>query len=268
MTTASPDNATSVTASEQTVEVAGLEIALRETGAGPSLLLLHRSTGYLAWGPLEDALAASFRVIVPDLPGYGQSERPDWAREPRDVAVLIQRLIEQLELQEVTLVGLGFGGFIAAEMGTINESRLASIVLVGAAGMKPAEGEILDQMLITFQEYIGAGLDDEASFEEHFGEEVHRDIKDIWEFSRIMTARVTWSPYMFSRRLPHLLGEVSTPTLVVWGDNDRVVPAICGEQYAEALGNARLETIANCGHLAELDQPQALAGLIQGHAGI
>ena len=96
---------------------------------------------------------------------------------------------------------------------------------------------------------------------------MHPDIKDIWEFSRIMTARVTWSPYMYSRQLPHLLGEVRTPAVVVWGDNDRVVPHVCGEQYAEALANARLETVASCGHLVELDQPEALATLIAGTRG-
>ena len=193
MTTATP----SAAVTEQAVEVAGLDIALREAGEGPPLLLLHRSTGYVAWGPLKDELSASFRVIVPDLPGYGRSERPDWAREPRDVAVLLQRLIEGLDLEGVTLVGLGFGGFIAAEMATLNESRLASLVLVGAAGLKPSEGEILDQMLIPFQEYIGAGFNDESAFATHFGEDLDADIKDIWEFSRIMTARVSWSPYMF-----------------------------------------------------------------------
>jgi pimeloyl-ACP methyl ester carboxylesterase len=263
MTAATPTTAVS----EQTVEVAGLDIALREGGSGPPLLLLHRSTGYVEWGAIEDALAANYRVIVPDLPGFGRSERPDWAREPRDLAVLMQRLIERLDLEGVTLVGLGFGGFIAAEMAAINESRLSSLVLVGAAGLKPREGEILDQMLIPFQEYIAAGLNDESSFETHFGEEVHPDIKDIWEFSRIMTARVTWSPYMYSRQLRHLLGEVRTPALVVWGDNDRVVPLVCGEQYAEALSNARLDTVASCGHRVELEQPEALASLIAGTAG-
>ncbi len=267
MTAAAPTDAPNASVTERTVEVAGLDIALREAGDGPPLLLLHRSNGYVAWGGLEDTLAEQFHVIVPDLPGFGKSERPDWAREPRDLAVLIQRLIERLQLEDVTLVGLGFGGFIAAEMATINESRLGALVLVGAAGLKPSDGEILDQMLIPFQDYVRAGLNDEDDFETHFGQETHPDIKDIWEFSRIMTARVSWSPYMFSRRLPHLLSEVSTPALVVWGDNDRVVPLACGQQYADALGNAKLETIEGCGHLAELDQPSALAALIAARAG-
>lgn len=257
---------TAAAVSESTVEVAGLGIHVEEAGEGRALLLLHRSTGRTGWGAVEESLAGSFRVIIPDLPGYGHSDRPDWAREPRDIAILMQQLIVRMDLSDVALVGLGFGGFIAAEMATMNTERLSSLTLVGAAGVKPDEGEIMDQMLIPFEEYIGAGLSDESTFATHYGEDVERDVKDVWDFSRIMTARVTWSPYMFSRKLPHLLSEVTTPALVIWGEDDRVIPPIVGRQYAGALANAKLETIADCGHLAELDQPERLVELISAHA--
>jgi pimeloyl-ACP methyl ester carboxylesterase len=169
-------------------------------------------------------------------------------------------------LTDVTLVGLGFGGFIAAELATANEDRLKSLVLVTPAGLKPREGEIVDQMLIAHDDYVRQGFSDEASFEARFGSELHPDIKDIWEFSRIMTARVSWSPYMFSRRLPHLLSEVKTPTLVVWGDDDRIIPKDCGLQYVERLADARLEVISQAGHLVEWDQPAQLAELIAAQA--
>ena len=252
--------------SESTVEVVGLKIHVEEAGEGPALVLLHRSTGRHGWGAFEDGLAASFRVIIPDMPCFGHSDRPDWAREPRDIAILMGQLIVAMELNDVALVGLGFGGFVAAELATMGTERLASLTLIGAAGLKPDEGEIVDQMLIPYEDYIKAGLSDEATFETHFGEEPSREVKDIWDFSRIMTARVTWSPYMFNRRLPHLLAEVQTPALVIWGEDDRVIPPIVGRQYTDALGNAKLETIAGCGHRAELDQPQRLIELIAAHA--
>ncbi len=248
------------------LQVAGLELNLRESGSGSPLVLLHRSTGVLGWETFEDRLAARFRVIHPDLPGYGASERPDWARDPRDLAIIVGRLLEALDVEEVTLVGLGFGGFIAAELATMNESRLGSLVLVTAAGLKPREGEIVDQMLIAHDAYIRLGLCDPESFERRFGAQLHPDVRDIWEFSRIMTARISWSPYMFNRRLPHLLGEVQAPTLVVWGDQDRVIPPEVGEQYAEQLSNARLERVARAGHIVEWDQPECLAELIASHA--
>ena len=229
-------------------------------------MLLHRSTGRHGWGAFEDGLAASFRVIIPDMPGFGHSDRPDWAREPRDIAILIGQLIVAMDLDDVALVGLGFGGFIAAELATMSTARVASLTLIGAAGLKPDEGEIVDQMLIPFEDYIKAGLSDEATFETHFGEEPGSDVKDVWDFSRIMTARVTWSPYMFNRRLTHLLPGVGTPSLVIWGEDDRVIPPIAGKQYDAALANSTLELLAACGHRAELDQPERLVELISAHA--
>ena len=274
---------------ERTIEVAGLSLQLQQDGSGSPLLLLHHSTGHSGWMPLYERLAESFAVTVPDLPGYGRSERPDWARETRDVAVIMQHLLDKLDLDGVTLVGLGFGGFIAAEMATLNHRRLSRLVLVGAAGIKPQDGEILDQMMIEHAEYVKVGFRDEAIFEQLFlteakeAEEAEdaedaeeaKDAKvvdpvalDIWEFSRIMTARLTWSPYMHSRRLPHLLGDVQTPTLLVWGEPDNVVPVDCARQYERTLPDARLEIVADAGHAVDMEQPEALASLIAEHAGV
>jgi pimeloyl-ACP methyl ester carboxylesterase len=72
---------------------------------------------------------------------------------------------------------------------------------------------------------------------------------------------------MFSRRLPHLLSEVRTPSLVVWGESDAVIPGIVGQQYAEGLANSTLETVAAAGHIVEWDQPEDLAELITNHSG-
>jgi len=260
--------ATAIATQRRVIPVADLDLHLREGGDGSPVVVLHRSIGTLGWDTLEETLAEQFRVITPDLPGFGESERPDWAREPRDLALLVSRMLERLDLTDVTLVGLGFGGFVAAELATVNEERLKSLVLVSPAGIKPREGEIVDQMLIAHDAYVRQGLNDEAAFEARFGSELHPDIKDIWEFSRIMTARVCWSPYMFSRRLPHLLSEVKTPTLVVWGDNDRIIPRDSGLQYVGGLADADLVVVPDAGHLVEWDQPQQLAELIAAQAAV
>lgn len=243
-----------------TVKVAGNIININEAGDGDTLIILHRSTGRAGWGAYEDNLAKKFRVLVPDLPGFGYSERPDWAREPRDLAILINDMALNLELTQACLVGLGLGGFIAAELATMNPAWLKRLVLVTPAGIKPREGEILDQMLVSHSEYVKKGFSEESLFTEMYGEEIAREVRDVWDFSRIMTARITWSPYMFSRRLPHLLAEAKVPTLVVWGSETVVIPQICGEQYVEALPNARMETVKT-GHLVELEQPELLSEL-------
>ena len=81
-----------------------------------------------------------------------------------------------------------------------------------------------------------------------------------------MTARLSWKPWMFNRQLLPLLPEVHTPTLLVWGEHDRVIPIDCANQYKEALPNATLEIAKGAGHLVELEQPDALAESIAAFA--
>jgi pimeloyl-ACP methyl ester carboxylesterase len=170
-------------------------------------------------------------------------------------------------LRDVTLVGLGFGGFVAAELATMEPADLKRLVLIGAAGLQPEQGEILDGMLVDFKDYVEAGFRDAAAFEAAFGEDAAHTYRELWDYSREMTARLTWKPYMFNRRLAPLLAEVQTPALIIWGSEDRVVPPVCGQQYARALPNARLEVIQGAGHCVEMEEPERVAQLIVQHAG-
>ncbi len=249
------------------IEVAGRRVQYLQGGSGDPVLVLHHSIGNHGWLPAYEQLAAARQVLVPDLPGYGQSERPEWAREARDVAILILQLLDKLGHGPIPVVGLGFGGWIAAEMATMNQQRVSSLVLVGAPGIQPDEGEILDQMLIDYDEYVRAGFSNEASFHAEFGEDPAPEVRELWDFSREMTARLTWKPYMFNRRLPHLLQEVETPTLLVWGADDGVVPLAVAQAYAAALPNASIEVVADCGHMVDMEQPDRLAELVAAHLG-
>jgi len=175
-------------------------------------------------------------------------------------------LLDKLGVESATLVGLGFGGWIAAEMATMSQRRFHRLVLLGAMGLRPREGEILDQIMISLEEYVESGFADRAGFERQFGGEPSPEQRHIWDFAREMTARVTWKPYMFSHQLPHLLAGVEIPTLFVWGRHDRIVPLSCGERYARALPNARLTIVEDAGHFVDLEQPEELARLIAKHA--
>jgi pimeloyl-ACP methyl ester carboxylesterase len=251
---------------DTTIQVGGLGIRVLRKGEGPPLLVLHDSLGNLGWVPFYERLSASYSVLVPDLPGYGKSDRPDWARSPRDLAILVQQLLDHLDLEHITLVGLGFGGFVAAEMATMNQSRFANLVLVGAAGLHTREGEVLDQMLIGFAEYGLNGFRDAHSFQQLFGaNSVPPDVYELWDFGTEMTARVCWKPWMYSDQLPHLIGEVRLPTLIVWGENDHVVPIDVGRQYEELLPDARLEVVPEAGHFVDLEESERLAELIVAH---
>jgi pimeloyl-ACP methyl ester carboxylesterase len=184
-------------------------------------------------------------------------------RSVRDAAVVYQWLLASLNLDGVTLVGLGLGGWIAAEMATMAPRSFKRLVLVGAMGLKPADGEILDQALVNYIEYARAGFRTQEAFDATWGSEPSTDQLEAWDRNREMSFRIAWKPYMYSPTLPHLLGGVRTPALVVWGAEDRIVPRSCGEQYARALPNARLEIVAGSGHCVEMERPAELATLIE-----
>jgi pimeloyl-ACP methyl ester carboxylesterase len=246
----------------RSVQVAGLTLQYRQGGTGEPLFVLHHDIGSPTWLPFYEQLARRFTVCVPSHPGYDGSERPDWMRGVRDLGVVYQCAIRALGIENPALVGLGFGGWVAAEMATMSPGRFRKLVLVGAMGLHPPEGEIFDQALVNTQVYIQTGLQDPSAFEATFGAEPSVDQLEQWEINREMTFRIAWQPYMYSQTLPHLLSCVDTPALVVWGDQDRIVPVSAGERYAEVLPNARLEILRDGGHFLDVERPDELATLI------
>jgi pimeloyl-ACP methyl ester carboxylesterase len=235
-------------------------------GDGPPVLVLHHDIGSPERPALHDALARHFTVFAPSHPGYDGSPRPDWMRSVRDVAVVYQALLAGHERTRapgtVTLIGLGFGGWIAAEMATMAPRAFRRLVLVGAMGLKPERGEIADQALLSYIDYVRRGFADQGAFDRIFGAEPPTSQLEQWDLNREMTFRIAWKPYMYNPTLPHLLGGVATPALVVWGRHDRIVPLECGERYAKALADARLEIVEGAGHFVDLEKPDELAGLV------
>jgi len=247
--------------SEQDVDLGGLKLKVGRGGGGRPVLVLHHDTGTLDKLPFYEALSARFDVIVPVHPGFSEkSERAQWMRHPRDIAALYQWLLAELGVERASLVGLGFGGWIAAEMVALAPRDFHRLVLVGAMGVKPPEGDIKDQAIVSYIDYAKAGFHDPAAFTRNYGE-VSTDQLVEWDLCREMSFRIAWKPYMYSPTLPHLLGGVKAPALVVWGDDDQIVPKSAGELYAKAL-KARFETVAASGHCVDMEQPDALARLV------
>ena len=246
----------------ETLAVASSSVRLRTAGGGAPLLLLHHDIGTPEQLPFYDALARRFTVLLPSHPGYDGSDRPAWMRSVRDVAVTYQALLAAKGLADVALVGLGFGGWIAAEMATMSPRAFRRLVLVGAMGIKPAEGEILDQALVSYIDYVRAGFEDQSAFDRLFSPDPPTPLLEQWDLNREMTFRIAWKPYMYNATLPPLLAGVRTPALIVHGRQDRIVPPGCAEQYARALPGSRVEIVESAGHFVDMEQPDTLAKLI------
>jgi pimeloyl-ACP methyl ester carboxylesterase len=251
----------------QTVSIAGSSMHVARAGTGPPLVVLQHDTGTPEGLPFYDALARDFTVLRPAHLGYDKSERPAWMRNVRDMAVVYQTLLARHEVtrdrRDVSVVGLGFGGWIAAEMATMAPAALRRLVLVGAMGIKPERGEIADQALLSYIDYVRLGFADPRAFERVFGAEPATPTLEQWDLNREMTFRIAWKPYMYNPALPHLLGGVATSTLVVWGRDDRIVPLECGERYVKALPQARLSMVEGAGHYVEMEQPEQLGKLVR-----
>ena len=258
----------SVTWTSDTITIAGSGLHVARAGAGAPLLVLHHDIGSPERLPFYDALARDFTVLVPSHPGYDKSERPSWMRNVRDIGAVYQALIAEKRLTDVTLVGLGFGGWIAAEMASLAPRAFRRLVLVGAMGIKPERGDIADQALVSYIDYVKMGFADLAAYARVYGAEPPTETLEQWDLNREMTFRIAWKPYMYNASLPHLLGGVAAPALVVWGREDRIVPLECGERYAKALPQARLHVLEGAGHFVEMERPDELAQLISAFARI
>jgi pimeloyl-ACP methyl ester carboxylesterase len=220
---------------------------LSRAGSGRPVLVLHHDIGTLDRLPFYDSLAERFDVLVPHHPGWGKSERPEWLRHPRDIAAMHAWMLADLGVEDVNLVGLGFGGWIAAEMVSQSPRSYRRVALVGA--------------IVSYLDYPKAGFHSQDEFARVYGP-VDTDQLEKWDICREMCFRTAWKPYMYSQTLPHLLGGVRTPALIIWGDDDKIVPISAGHAYTKSLRNATMQTVANCGHFAEMEKPAEVAELV------
>ena len=127
-------------------------------------------------------------------------------------------------------------------------------------GIKPPEGDILDQAIVSYIDYARAGFHDQKAFDKIYGAEPSTDQLEAWDIAREMCFRIAWKPYMYSQTLPHLLGSVKVPALIVWGDKDRIVPVVDGEALPggaaerQARGHRGLRTLRGSGAAGEARQ--------------
>jgi pimeloyl-ACP methyl ester carboxylesterase len=240
-------------------------ISYEQAGSGArTILALPRENGHPPRRDAMDTLAKESRIVYPWLPvfhGCNPGEW-DWLNNPRDLAVVLLQFIDALGVERPALLGFGFGGWLAAEMATMAGRAIEALMLVAPMGILPPQGYIYDQFLVSTETYARTGFASQANFEAIYGAEPDFDQLERWETDREMTSRIAWKPYMYNPALPRLLAGVRTPTLVLRGDADEIVPPGVGDAYLEALPNAQLDVIAGGGHALELEQPAAVASRV------
>lgn len=244
------------------VAVGDGEVSLLRGGSGPDLLFLHAAGGGGLWLPFHDALAGHFAVAAPDHPGFARSDDFPALQDVQDLAFHYVDLLDRLGLDRPVVVGASFGGWIAAELAAYAPDRVGRLVLIDPIGLYVAGHPVGDLFLMSPEQTIRALFHDPSVAAGLFPAE--HDIDFIMAMFRDETAfaRFAWDPFCHDPRLPRMLPRITAPTLVLFGDDDRLVPLAHGERYAELIPDARLELIPSCGHAAHMERPEAVAEAI------
>jgi pimeloyl-ACP methyl ester carboxylesterase len=256
-TTALPEGVTA-----ERLEFPGGSVQLLRAGDGPPLLFLHAAGGAGLWHPFHGRLAERFAVIAPDHPGFGASDALPEVEGIDDLVYHYLEVMDRLRLDRPVVVGGSFGGWIAAELAVHSPERVGKLVLLSAAGLRIPDHMPADIFLMTPPELVEALFHDPAAAQGFLPEEPTVD--DILQGYMDMSAlaRYAWAPYLNNPKLERRLHRITAPTLVVCPDDDRVIPRIHAERYAERIPNARLEIVETCGHAMYFERTDAFADAV------
>jgi pimeloyl-ACP methyl ester carboxylesterase len=241
------------------LDVGGIPLDVLRRGAGNPVLLLHGLAPVDPGAPFLDLLARHAEVIAPTHPGFGHSPRPRDFDTVYDLVHLYLDLLEQLPHERVTLLGLSFGGWLAAEIAVARSQRVARLVLVDAVGIKVSDREtadILDLFNAAPAEVQRRRWHDPATWAPDY-DAMDDEALVALARSRDALCLYAWQPYMYNPQLARWFGRISVPTLVLWGASDGVVTPAYGRAYSGLIPGARFEVIDAAGHHPEIEQPKA-----------
>lgn len=264
-----PSAAMSVKPQTTFINVAGKKTQVTSGGSGAPLLYLHSAAGETEWMPFHDRLAEHHTVFVPAHPGFALSEGLDSIDNMTDLVWHTVDLLDALQLDAVPIVGFSLGAWLGVELAIIRPQRVNRLVLTSAAGLRLKEAPMAELFIDDLQALR------ELLFFDPYGDAValamptslNDDRILYWIRAREATARLGWNPYLHNPRLASHLHRVECPTLVLWGKDDRLIPAAHGEYYASHIRQAQMKTFAACGHMVPFEKPAEFARSVQDFLG-
>jgi len=245
---------------EEVTPVAGSNLAIIKGGSGKPLLVLHEELGHPGWLNWHSELARQRTLLIPVQPGLGKSPKIDWIRNIHDLAMWYSWVLREKDLAPIDVIGFSLGGWIAAEMASINPRQLRRMTLVAPMGIKPPDGEIMDIFAITARTALGFSVYDRDAtpeFAKLYGGERTPEQFEAFEEARTENARLAWEPILHNPALPHFLeGVGGLPAQVIWGQDDAIVPVSAAEAYRKALHNTEVQVTIfdHCGHRPEIEK--------------
>ena len=241
--------------------VRGQSLRILRGGSGTPLLWLRGADASDSWRDYMTGLAGSFSVIAPEHPGFGNVERPEWLDHIGDMANFYFDLINSLGLERVHLAGHGLGGWIAAEMAIRDTRKLISLTLAAAPGLliRGAMGE--DSFLRSEVETITDQFHDKKLAALELEHRLTPETEDARIANQMVIAQLAWAPRWHDPHLRKWLHRIDVPSLIVWGEQDKVVPIAHAHEWHKLIKGSQLAAITACGHAAPLEKSQQFVDL-------
>lgn len=241
--------------------MAGADLEVRSGGSGPPLLLLHGCHGWWGWEEALDRLSRQFAVMAPSHPGFGHSPRVSGIDSIDDLAYYYLDLLAEWAPAPARVVGCGLGGWLAAEIAVRCPHAIDRLVLVDSVGIKVSDRETRDiadpfilspaahQQLLWFDATAHHAPLPQPGMQAETLEPMLRNLESAMYYG--------WKPYMHNPKLRQRLHRIAAPTLVVWGEEDRIVSRDYGLAYAGEIPGSRFVTIERAGHYPHREQVDA-----------
>lgn len=245
------------------ITVNGIELEVLRRGVGTPLLLLHGMDTAHPRARFLDLLGRNAEIIAPSSPGFGNTRRPPDFDTMYDLVHLYLAVIDELPYDKLALVGLSFGGWLAAEVAVACSHKLSRLVLVDPLGIKLGDREsrdILDVFNANPTEVRRCSWHDAKNAPDY--DAMTDEELVIHARNREALCLYGWHPCLYNPQLKQWLGRIRVPTLLLWGASDGLVSPEYGRAYAGLIPGARFELIEAAGHHPEIEQPERFAAAV------
>jgi pimeloyl-ACP methyl ester carboxylesterase len=252
----------------KTVQTQHVPVRYFEAGSGPDLVFLHGAGGVTADDPFLGALAAKHHLYAPLIPGYGDSEECPEIRDMLDFTLHSWDVVEALGLKDPILVGHSMGGMIAAEMAAIAPNDLTRLALIAPAGLWDDDHPIVDMFatlpfempqLLFHDAVAGAAILTAGRNVEDPGFLQAYLVTNARQLG--MAGRILFP--IPERGLHQRLYRIKAKTVIVWGDNDRLIPPTYAHAFKKGIAGARLVSIPEAGHMVIVEKTAQVVDAIR-----
>jgi len=252
------------------VTVDGLNIHVERRGSGPPLLLVHGLGSPLVWDRLIEPLSRSFDVIALDLPGFGSSDVPPAPFSTKQYANFIHLLLDAIQVQRTSILGISYGGEIAATFVCDHQKKVDKLVLISSTGLGPENPLLTSAPVWRLASFLVKNTVLRSSMMIRwfscysFFDRAQRPADLAVRFCRALAdrgrkeawLRCAYNALHADKDFPKRLAALTRPTLILWGREDRIVPVRWAQEFQKWIPNSALKILEGCGHSVPLEKAE------------